>query len=233
MIQIEFECRAVAFIDVLGFERLVNTATKSQDNRRVLSHLIALLKSAIPNQDKLVDRKLHKSLIPKFIYISDCIILSAPLRSVHMSTYNGLNVVVMRAIQISHLLLDSGFILRGGIDVGEVWHGEDNIVGPAYINAYSTEKNLIPPCVALTPAAVAEWESSPMAASKMCIKLHRRYVVNTLHHDYIPNADAPGAIDLRITKYKTGAGQNVKALTGSARRKWQWHQIFLDRYGQI
>lgn len=230
MANIIFEDCAVAFIDVLGFKNVVQTAAMQSSHLNILNDLVTLLESTVPSLDAQVSPLVHPSLKPKFIYISDSIILSAPIASSHMPTYNGLNIVVMRAIQIAHALLEKGFILSGGIDIGKVWHSTNNIVGPAYIGAYSLQSSLAPPCVALSDAAAQLWSTTPNAASSMCIDRPHRKIVNITHDFYTPNNHVHGVIDARIDNYKTDAVNNVSKLKGRPRRKWQWHSAFLKKY---
>jgi len=51
----EFEDRAVAFIDVLGFKALVNEAVENEQAKQKLVDLVALLESAIPRLNAGVD----------------------------------------------------------------------------------------------------------------------------------------------------------------------------------
>ncbi len=104
MSNIKFENRAVAFIDVLGFKSVVDTAEQCTSKLTELEQLINVLESAVPNLDGTVDQSVPKELIPKHIYISDSIILSAPLTSTKMSSYRGLSILVMRVIQLRDCL---------------------------------------------------------------------------------------------------------------------------------
>ncbi|MCP4056253.1 MAG: hypothetical protein GY738_02830, partial [Pseudoalteromonas sp.] len=91
----EFEDRAVAFVDVLGFKALVNNAVNDKRILNQLRELVHLLSTAVPTLDKSVDSTIPKHLIPKHQYISDCIILSAPLNDATHTYYNGLETIVM------------------------------------------------------------------------------------------------------------------------------------------
>jgi len=154
---LKFEDRAVAFIDVLGFKTLVNGAAKCEKQRQKLSRLVSLLSSAVPHLDAQVDPFVAPHLIPRHIYISDSIILSAPLSDSKRTDYDGLSIVVMRVIQLSHYLLGEGYLTRGGIAIGSVWHTNNNIVGPAYQEAYQLEQNGNEPIVVLSAAAAKRW----------------------------------------------------------------------------
>ncbi|MDP1776226.1 MAG: hypothetical protein Q8K94_06370, partial [Moraxellaceae bacterium] len=170
MPNITYEQRAVAFIDVLGFKQLVDASVRNDTARHELESLIGNLESAIPVLDAGVSETVPERLIPKHTYISDCIILSAPLDDPNVKNYSGLETVVMRAIQVTHRMLDAGYLLRGGISVGPLWHGDGNLVGPPYQEAYLLEHNGNEPRIVLSPSAVEHWGKGFGAGSRMCIR---------------------------------------------------------------
>lgn len=103
----KFENRAVAFIDVLGFKNIVDEACTEAEDKTVLHELVDTLDSAIPLLNQEVNPSVSSELIPKHISISDCIILSAPLKSATRSDYSGLSAVVMRVVQLYYTRLTS------------------------------------------------------------------------------------------------------------------------------
>lgn len=119
MSKIKFEKKIVAFIDILGFKVLVNKSENEKKVNNELINLINTLESAIPNLDSKVSTNVPTEAIPTYTYISDCIILSAPIK---YKEYDGLSIILMRCIQLTHLFLEKGYLVRGGIDVGNVWH---------------------------------------------------------------------------------------------------------------
>ena len=125
--KIEFEERAVAFLDVLGFSSLVTSAASCPSDLEELQELVSLLSSVVPYLDQGVSKTVPVHLIPEHTYISDSIILSAPLKDDAMKSYNGLNILVMRCIQLTHHFLKAGYLLRGGISTGKVWHNKSNM----------------------------------------------------------------------------------------------------------
>ena len=169
MSTISFEYRAVAFLDVLGFSSLVSKAGSDAASLNKLQSLVDILSSAVPTLDAIVNPNVPEHLIPKHNYLSDSIILSAPMSDATAKNYNGLEVLVMRVIQLTHHLLAAGYLLRGGLSVGKVWHTDSNIIGPAYQEAYSIEANAEDPCVALSDAAVAIWNNEFCGRSRMCL----------------------------------------------------------------
>lgn len=221
---IVFEKRAVAFVDVLGFKALVDRAASAND-LAPLSELVNLLSSSIPSFDATVDKSVPTSLIPRHIYISDCIILSAPISSPSRKSYDGLSIVVMRVIQLSHLLLRSGYLIRGGIAVGDAWHSDSNIVGPAYQEALGLEKSGGEPIVVLSPSAAKCWEGG----SRMCLQQGGKVFVNSLFDCYIPNRGEHGGIDSTYQSYAALAERRVREdLSVSAKKKWEWFRAFVQ-----
>ena len=190
MSNIEFENRAVAFLDVLGFKSVVDAATSGGNKIKELKDLISLLETVVPNLDGTVDSNVPRDLIPKYIYISDSIILSAPLESDKMPNYRGLLVLVMRIIQINQILLRNGYLIRGGVSVGPVWHIDSNIVGTAYQEAYLLETKTLVPRVELSSNAKAHWIKTEDSINKMCLDYKDKFIVNVLHDYYISDMNS-------------------------------------------
>jgi hypothetical protein len=220
----EFEDRAVAFIDVLGFKALVNEAVENDTQREKLSDLVALLESAIPRFDADVSAMIPAHLIPRYLCVSDCIILSAQLTDPENPWYDGLSIVIMRAIQLSHFLLNEGYLTRGGISAGKLWHTETNIVGPAYQEAYLLEANGNEPRIQLHPHALEHLKGS----SRMCLQDGDISFVNGLFDFYIPNNTQHGVIEATYEKYETFTNNALNSqLPEPAKEKWRWFQEFL------
>jgi hypothetical protein len=220
----EFEDRAVAFIDILGFKSLVCAAAESEEHFKQLSGLIDLLTSAVPTLDAIVEKSVAPHCIPKHVYISDCIILSAPLSDTDSTSYDGLAVIVMRAIQLARYFLAAGYLIRGGISVGKVWHTQSNIVGPAYQEAFLLEHNGNEPVVLLSEAAANRWHDG----SRMCLRHDGKVFVNGLHDYYIPNKTRLGEVERVYASYAKLADKRLaEALPPSAREKWFWFNEFL------
>jgi hypothetical protein len=224
---ISFEDRAVAFLDVLGFKVLTNQAAINDVARSKLSQLVSLLDSVIPVLDAVADKTVPRQLIPEHTYISDSIILSAPLKVCFdgSGNYSGLDILVMRTIQVSQALLDQGYLVRGGIDVGPVWHTESNIVGPAYQNAYDLERKSTDraPRILLSPDATNLWTSGgPSIRSRMCIDYRGALMVNSLHEYYVP-ARFNDDITAAFMRYEEVAADALNSGLGkSATEKWEW-----------
>lgn len=222
---IEFEERAVAFIDILGFKGLVKQAAINSESLCQLSRLVKLLEGAIPKLDATVNPDVPSHLIPRHNYISDCIILSAPLRDEDRKSYNGLEIVIMRVIQLTHFFLDAGYLLRGGISVGKVWHTDSNIVGPAYQEAYILESKADMPIVILSVEAA----KVPRWGSRTCIEYEGRIFVNGLHDYYIDDNTRHGVIEETYKRYEKLADTALSSdIPSRAKEKWSWFKKYLS-----
>ncbi len=232
MPKIKFEERAVAFIDILGFKQVVDAAGQGGQKHTELESLIDVLESAVPKLDGTLDHKVPKDLIPKHLYISDSIILSAPLTSSEMPSYRGLSSLVMRVIQISHVLLPRGYLIRGGISVGGVWHTDSNIVGPAYQEAYQIETKTLVPRVELSPNAKILWDSTEGSSNMMCLEYMNHFMVNVLHDYYIQD-NSHGAAERAFENYSRIIERNLRANHPEpVRYKWWWFKEYLESEGK-
>jgi hypothetical protein len=226
--KIKFESRAVAFIDVLGFKPIVNAAMQDENSLYKLKTLIRVLESAVPNLDTTVRVSVPTDLIPKYIYISDSIILSAPLASDEMPNYRGLSILVMRVIQISHILLSNGYLVRGGISVGPVWHTASNIVGSAYQEAYQMESSTLVPRVELSQSAQELWARTEGVDNTMCLTYKNHFMVNVLHDFYIQD-QSHGAAERAFRNYSRVIQNQMNAEhTESVKYKWWWFNQYLE-----
>jgi hypothetical protein len=232
MPEIKFEERAVAFIDVLGFRKIVDRAAADITIHQQLEGLIDLLEGAVPALDDLVSRKIPRRLFPSYTYVSDCIILSAPITDFEheFPSYDGLASVTMRAIQLSHRFATAGYLLRGGIDIGKVWHMPSNIVGPAYQNAYQLERTTKWPRIALTADAAKHWHMySARRAGRMCIEYNGALMVTGLHEYYVGLGTGRDATTAYSKYASTAADKAADSSLGlHAQAKWKWFEDFVE-----
>jgi hypothetical protein len=137
---------------------------------------------------------------PRYIFISDSIIYSAPL--LH-GKYDGLAIVVAKTIQIAHKLLQAGYLIQGGINVGSVWHTASNIFGTGYIDAWCAQKSANHPRVVLTEAARAHWQEKlqPIIGELCVADTDGQAIVDTLNPYYLDD----------ITRIHGGVEQEFQA----------------------
>lgn len=142
--EIKYDDRIVAFIDVLGFSNLVYS-----DKLEPISHYYAMILTDF--KEAAIKKKF------KFLMISDSIVVHAP------QTQDGFFAVIRALSSLQHRLLLKGILIRGGVSFGKLYVNEtDNIiVGAGLINAYNLEKKAIYPRIVIDRNIIPlYWEGS-------------------------------------------------------------------------
>lgn len=222
-----FETRAVAFIDVLGFTNLIKAAEKTPSEHLKLQGLITTLDAHVKFDNDTLAPTVPTQVKPCYIFVSDTIIISCPLRH---GQYDGLDIVVVKTIQIAQKLLELGHLSRGGVAVGNVWHTTTNIFGTAYIEACQTEKKASSARILLAESAAAEWRTSRRFAPGLCLEESGDIIVDVLHADYIRQAGCYGGIEGYVGHVRAhiNAAMLYAGLPESTLEKWRWMARFFN-----
>lgn len=222
-----FKQSAVAFLDVLGFKNLINDAEASPDGLSRLIGLKAVLDAHVRWDNDRLAPSVPEAVKPKYLFISDSIILSAPLQE---GDFDGLSVVIAKTIEIALKLLEMGYLLRGGIAVGKVWAEERNIFGSGYIEAYSQETTANHPCVMLTKSAAMHWAASPMGGSTMVLSANNGQIVDVLNTSYVRGAEHYGRIEDAYAQIKSHITTELEKHKNyeRAHAKWKWMASFFN-----
>jgi hypothetical protein len=163
----QFRHSCVLFWDVLGVKAL----SRDTDAHSHLVALSAALKRARARAGFETDAgQLHHAVT----WFTDNVVIGSPVSSYDRldQIEAALGYTAIGAAYLQLLLLDAGFLARGGIAFGEHHMQEDFVFGPALIDAAELADNVdnknSPPRVALTPlaahlnrAVVTEFYSSP------------------------------------------------------------------------
>ncbi|MCA1850961.1 MAG: hypothetical protein LC647_00785 [Beggiatoa sp.] len=195
------------------------------------------LRNVLDSHVRFDNDSLHTSvpdeMKPRYIFISDTIILSVPLR---YGEFDGLVVVVIKTIQIAHKLLEMGYLLRGSVAIGSVWHDDSNIFGTGYIDAVNSEKKANHPRILLTEKAGQHWNQSTHLGTRLsdislCFKYGDAMIVDTLCQGYIRNMNAWFGPEDTFARYRAHIFNNLqtKAPGSSERGKWEWIAVFFNR----
>lgn len=140
-----YEKRAVAFIDILGFKSIANDV----NNFEIIKKVATLIKKEKKNADKW--NKSVKNNIFLENYFSDSIIMSSSLE------FGGFYNLFKQVSFFMQMLIEYGFIARGGISIGDVYHKDGMIFGPALIEAVNIEQDIaIYPRVMMTSKTFKE-----------------------------------------------------------------------------
>ncbi|WP_342714093.1 hypothetical protein [Bradyrhizobium sp. B039] len=225
-----FEDRAVAFLDILGFKQLIVEAEKAPSGLNKLLVLKTVLESHVKFDNSGLDSSVPVTVHPKYIFISDSIIFSAPLKS---GKYDGLDIVVTKCIQVAQKVMEAGHLIRGGISVGKVWHEQgsngSNIFGSGYIDAYLTEQSAKHPCILLSEPAAELWKNQSRSVPSLCVG-DKKLMVDVLHAGYLPT----NAAQLPFEEFFDPLRVHIEAslrnlqLGSDARAKWEWMAGFFN-----
>lgn len=118
----------VAFIDILGFKSALKDSSKASDILGALSHVKIwvdehYLDSAHDQFQGVFDIELTA--------FSDSVVISGDESQAVM--------VVFAALELSQLLIEKGFLCRGAIASGGLYHKEGIVFGDGLVDAYKTE----------------------------------------------------------------------------------------------
>jgi hypothetical protein len=225
-----FTEQAVAFLDVLGFSRLIEDAERHPHKRDELFGIFSVLNSHVKFDNQNISAEVPDDMKPKYIFISDSIIFSVPLL---YGKYDGLAIVVAKAIQIAHKMLQIGYLLQGGINIGSVWHTASNIFGTGYIEAWRAQEGANHPRVVLTNHAEAHWENKlhPIIG-ELCLRdTDGKLIADTLNPYYLRDvSQIYGGIEQEFAAYRIRIKQQQEAFSpgSSPRQKWDWAANFFN-----
>jgi hypothetical protein len=138
--EIKYEDKIVAFIDVLGFSEIVYSNTTESINRYFELVSNEFQSVVVKNQFRL-------------ILISDSIVVSTK------HTNNNLKILIRILWGLQARLLVHGILLRGAISFGNLFLNKSKniIVGPGLINAYKMESQAIYPRIILDRRFINEY----------------------------------------------------------------------------
>jgi hypothetical protein len=226
-----FTERVVAFLDILGFTRLIQDAERLPHRQPDLFSIIAALDGHVNFDNDSMSSEVPEDAKPKYIFISDSIIFSTPLRH---GKYDGLAGAVAKSIQIAHKLLARGYLMQGGISVGSVWHTPTNIFGTGYIDAWLTQDKLEHPQIILTDAAQKHWNTNLKdKIGNLCLPTtDGKLMLDALDPYYIQgNGQIHGIIEQEFRQYRNIISQRIDDFSpeSSPGRKWRWEADYFNK----
>jgi hypothetical protein len=144
----------VAFVDILGFSILVGESV-TPNGKVTLRQLLAALKHPSPaDRDTIIIGRIGdiSESGHQMSYFSDSVAISTD------PTEAGLFHLINHVERIGLRLLKLGFLCRGAVTKGLLYHRDNLVVGPALVEAVALEKN-----GAKTPRVTVTDEISHMA----------------------------------------------------------------------
>jgi hypothetical protein len=211
----------VAFIDILGFSRMVRDGAHDEARRSdIISAIDRLRDTACQNPDA--------GLL--ITYFSDCLVISSE------RTETGLHQMLQSLKFIAENLLQIDVFIRGGLAVGGIHHTPDIMFGPAMLDAYDIERcetGAVHPTVLLSAEVKADAERYPWAGWFVTTddaEPHRTYLHflrSFSDYDAVPRSgqvvlEGPA---LLVRHY---IARRLQAPPGSVRRKAEWMQRYWD-----
>jgi len=121
----QYENRLVLFLDILGFK---NSISNSAQDTEVFDNIYKAIHDIHTYENK--SGKISSREVTTF---SDSIVISYPI---HESV---LRRIFQEIRDLILILLEYGFICRGGVGIGELYHKESVVFGPAMVKAYELE----------------------------------------------------------------------------------------------
>ena len=152
-VSIDYSKYFVAFLDVLGFQKLV--FSKKPDDKFKIEEYLMVIKEITSDLEFVKATQGLKSII-----ISDSIILSVPFENAISDALSQLRHLCIAIGKIQFKLALDNIWLRGAISCGDSYFNEtDNqVIGPAYATSYLLEENAIYPRVILDNKIINELE---------------------------------------------------------------------------
>lgn len=153
---LRYKNRVVAFLDVLGWkQRVLSKGSEGEEVVKMLGKTLAQLQGVTRHFNSL------RNLLPEdqvwpgdpvMTQFSDCLVLSVENDSHGRETLqNVLSILTSNLIQF-------GFLLRGGVTRGQLFHDDGLVFGPALIEAYELESKIAStPRVILSKELSDEW----------------------------------------------------------------------------
>lgn len=172
-----FERRHVLYCDILGFSEYVQGEFFEESRCfRLFHHLDEVIRQSNESIDRSAPDP-TTGVVPDYVvtpqatYCSDSIIISTPPTTIDAIW------LCEAAARIQNSICHLGFLLRGGIATGLVYHSQNTIFGPAITKAAAMEKEVSWPVIAIASethqifheAATAEDQEIVFIRSKQLI----------------------------------------------------------------
>ncbi|MBD1582879.1 hypothetical protein [Pseudoalteromonas sp. S16_S37] len=136
----------VCFLDILGFSQDILENWKAIESNP-LEKLLAI-KSALPVLSEEVEEINPESSIRSYVCrvntVSDSITIAFGLepKLIIGDMALGLEALVANIREVWRAAIVSGYTLRGAIDIGDIYWDQNELIGPAFINAYRLESEI-------------------------------------------------------------------------------------------
>lgn len=131
-----YETRVVAFIDILGFKSSIEKSNKDEKEYEKILHTLTEVKEFFIKPTDTYEIKAGRALNAdiQIVQVSDSLVISRLAEE-----QGGIFYMLLDCAFAIHLLISNGFLCRGAIKVGKMYHKDTTLFGDAYVKAYLTE----------------------------------------------------------------------------------------------
>lgn len=173
----KYENRHVLFCDILGFKHAVKSRSINiSDIFGILRELRGYIDSAnVLNYHQLgrhdSAEKEGYLIRPIAEHFSDCLVVSVE------ATNLGAIWLCEVASQLQGIIVRRGFLSRGAIINGEMWHRESTVFGPAFIEAVELEKETGFPRISISDDLYSWFMSSQNEEDYEIVKIRESQLI--------------------------------------------------------
>lgn len=177
----EFEMRHVLYCDLLGFSEYVKSEFFEADRCfRLFKQLDELIADASKHigeddQDEASGCKPGYIVRPEIIYCSDSIMVSTPATNIDAIW------LFEAAARIQNGICAHGFLIRGSIVTGNLFHSGNTIFGPAIVDSVARDKSGGAPIIVI--------DENSLKYFCMAISDEDREIVNIRKHQLVAEDD--------------------------------------------
>ncbi|MBO8176036.1 MAG: hypothetical protein H0Z31_01105 [Bacillus sp. (in: Bacteria)] len=145
MTQFDYSKRAIVFLDILGFREIVYKSLSDDKEKNNLFQVLRYIEEQRKEQDNYaiiyvdgeernrINLDISERRVTTF---SDSIVISYP------DDDDGRMSLLWEVVLIQCYLGRKGYLTRGGITHGDLYHKDNIVVGPAMIEAYELESKV-------------------------------------------------------------------------------------------
>jgi len=176
----EYEDRIVAFIDILGWKEMICASERNQEKQNTVWAAMDLMRTPVSLWDYVKDKA---DALPRVVasQFSDTVVLSDE------DSIDGALYLTKATQDLCWSLLLKGYLTRGAIVRGKLFHDGRSVLGPALVEAYLLEQS-----VARYPRIVL----APNVASGLRYKY--RHYDGSIHAATLVREDFDGVSHLHI-----------------------------------
>ncbi|MDD3653976.1 MAG: hypothetical protein PHO01_07310 [Desulfotomaculaceae bacterium] len=133
--EIEYTERVVAFIDILGFKGIINKSIEDENKFLQIMCTLSYFQDEAEKIKNVGAKEWKKDIChgKQLTAFSDNIVISYPLNKITMIH------LIKEVISLQCSFGAFGFITRGGISFGKLYHEHSIVFGPAFHRAYELE----------------------------------------------------------------------------------------------